>query len=88
MNLKCLILRNQKKPKYKKVFEYVPMDLTPKRNIEDVIEIKSGSTTVNVKPYRYPHHHKIEIKRLIHDLLKCGVITEIQSPYVAPVVLI
>ena len=62
--------------KYKKVFEDLPMELPPKRKIEHVIEIKSGSSPVNVKPYRYPHHHKTEIERLIHDLLRCGVITE------------
>ena len=72
--------------KYKKSIRRPPMDLPPERKIEHVIEIKSGSSPVNVKPYRYPHHHKMEIERLIHDLLKCGVITEIQSPYAAPVV--
>ena len=74
--------------KYKKVFEDLPMELRPERKIEHVIEIKSGSSPVNVKPYRYPHHHKTEIERSIHDLLKCGVITEIQSPYATPVVLV
>ena len=62
------------------------MELPPERKIEHVIEIKSGSSPVNVKPYRYPHHHKTEIERLICDLLKCGVITKSQSPYAAPVV--
>ena len=64
------------------------MELPPESKIEHVIEIKSGSSPVNVKPYRYPHHHKTEIERLIHDLLKCGVIKEIRSPYVAPLVLV
>ena len=43
--------------KYKKVFEDLPMELPPERKIEHVIEIKYGSSPVNVKPYRYPHHH-------------------------------
>ena len=64
------------------------MELPPERKIEHVIEIKSGSSPVNVKPYRYPHHQKTEIERLIRDLLRCGVITEIRSPYAAPVVLV
>ena len=64
------------------------MELPPERKIEHVIEIKSGSSPINVKPYRYPHHHKTEIEILICDLLKCGVITESRSPYVAPVVLV
>ena len=64
------------------------MELPPERKIEHVIEIKSGSSPVNVKPYRHPHHHKTEIEILIYDLLNCGVITESQSPYAAPVVLV
>ena len=64
------------------------MELPPERKIEHVTEIKSGSIPINVKPYRYPHHHKMEIERLIPDLLKCGVITKIRSPYAAPVVLV
>ena len=74
--------------KYKKVFEDLTMELPPERKIEHVIEIKSGSSPVNVKPYRYPHHHKTEIERLILDLLKCGVITESRSPYVTSIVLV
>ena len=73
--------------KYKKVFEDLPMELPLERKIEHVIEIKSRSIHVNVKPYRYPHHHNIEIEILIHDLLKCGVIIESRSSYVAPIVL-
>ena len=51
--------------KYKKLFEDLPMELPPERKIEHVIKIKSGSSPINVKPYRYPHHHKTKIKRLI-----------------------
>ena len=43
--------------KYKKVFEDIPMELPPEINIEHVIEVKFGSSPVNVKHYRYPHHH-------------------------------
>jgi hypothetical protein len=64
------------------------MKLPPKRNIEDIIEVKPYSTPVNIKPYRYPHHHKTEIERLIQYLLKCGVIRTRRSPYAAPVILV
>ena len=46
------------------------------------------SNLVNIKPYRYPHHQKIEIKRLVHDLLKCGIITKSRSRNAALVVLV
>ena len=64
------------------------MKLPPERQIEHIIEVKTDSTLVNVKPYHYPHHHKIEIERLIQELLKHGIITKSRIPYAAPVVLV
>ena len=74
--------------KHKKVFQDLPMEIPPQRRIEHIIEVKPGSNPVKVRPYRYPHHHKIEIERLVQDLLKCGVITKRRSPYTAIVVLV
>jgi hypothetical protein len=74
--------------KYDKVFQDLPMKLPPNRNIEHIIKVKPDSAPVNIRPYRYPHHHKTEIERLIQDLLKCGVITTTRSPYAIPVVLV
>jgi hypothetical protein len=74
--------------KHKKVFQDLPMELPPQRRIEHIIEVKLGSSLVKVRPYRYPHHHKTEIERLVQDLLKCGVIMKSRSPYAAPVVLV
>jgi hypothetical protein len=70
--------------KHEKVFQDLPMELPPERRIEHIIEVKLDSTLVNVKPYRYPHHHKTKIERLIQDLLRCGVITKSRSPYACP----
>ena len=64
------------------------MEIPPNGMIEHMIEIEPGTKLVNIKPYRYPHHHKIEIERLTQDLLKCGVISKSRSPYAAPVVLV
>jgi hypothetical protein len=58
--------------KHEKVFQDLPMKMPPNREIEHTIEVKAGSDPVNIKPYRYPHHQKTEIERLIQDLLKCG----------------
>jgi hypothetical protein len=60
--------------RYSKLFQELPMKMPPKRNIEHIIEFKPDSTPVNIKPYRYPHHHKIEIERLIQDLLNVGLL--------------
>jgi len=64
------------------------MELPPQRRIEHIIEVKPGSSPVKVRPYRYPHHHKIEIERLVQDLLKCGVIMKSRSPYADPKMLV
>ena len=74
--------------KYEKVFQNIPMQLPPERSIEHIIEVKPGSNLVKVKPYRYPHHQKTEIERLVQDLLNCGVITKSRSPYATLVVLV
>lgn len=63
------------------------MKMPPKREIEHIIEVKLGSNIVNIKQYRYPLPQKTEIKRLVQDILKCGIITK-RRPYVAPVVLV
>ena len=74
--------------KHEKVFQDLPMKMPPNREIEHTIEVKAGLDPVNIKPYRYPHHHKTEIEKIIQDLLKCGVISKSKSPYAAPVILV
>jgi hypothetical protein len=74
--------------KHKKVFQDLLMELPPQRRVEHIIEVKPGSSPVKVRPYKYPHHHKIEIERLVQDLLKCGVIMKRRSPYATLIVLV
>jgi len=62
--------------KYDNVFQDVPMKLPPERKIEHIIEVKPDSTLVNVKPYRYLHHHKKEIERIIHDLINVELLQQ------------
>ena len=64
------------------------MKIPPNREIKHTIEVKARSGPVNIKPYRYPHHHKTEIEKIIQDLLKCGVISKSKSPYAAPFILV
>ena len=74
--------------KHHKVFQELPIDLPPNRNIGHIIKIEPGTKPASSKPYRYLHHHKTEIERLNQDLLKCGVISKRRSPYEAPVVFV
>ena len=64
------------------------MKLLPNKNIEQIIEVEPREKLVNIKPYRYPHHHKIENGSLTQDLLRCGVILKSRSPYGSPIVLV
>jgi hypothetical protein len=64
------------------------MELLPQRRIEHIIEFKPRSSPIKVRPYRYTNHHKTKIERLVQDLLKCGVIVKIRSPYATPIMLV
>ncbi|XP_073219539.1 uncharacterized protein [Cicer arietinum] len=73
--------------KYSKVFAE-PQGLPPKRRQEHAIHLKKGAGAVNVRPYRYPYHHKNEIENQIRDLLLSGVIRPSQSAFSSPVILV
>lgn len=51
-----------------------PRGLPPKRNQEHVIHLLEGQGPVNVRPSRYSHHHKNEIKKQVQDMLQTGII--------------
>ena len=74
--------------KQNKVFEDLPMELPPNRKIEHITEVEPRAKPVNIKSYRYPHHHKTEIGILTQDLLRCDVISKSRSLYAASVVLV
>ena len=73
--------------KHHKVFQELLMELPLNKKTEHLIDLVPRAKPINIRPYRYPHHHKTEIERLTQDLLKCGVISKSRSPYAAPVVL-
>ena len=74
--------------KYEKVFKYIVKKLPPEIEIENIIEVKPSSAPMNVKTYRYPHHHKTGIEILIQYLSRCGVITRSISPYTSILMLV
>jgi hypothetical protein len=63
-----------------------PVGLPPKRKKEHVITLKDGEGPVNVRPYRYPHHHKNEIERQVKEMLQTGIIRPSTSSFSSPVI--
>ncbi|PKA46910.1 RNA-directed DNA polymerase like [Apostasia shenzhenica] len=54
---------------FKHVFE-LPKQLPPQRNNDHRIHLQSESTTIDVRPYRYPHCQKSEIEKLVEEMLE------------------
>ncbi|WVY94257.1 hypothetical protein V8G54_033345 [Vigna mungo] len=72
---------------YTKLFAE-PTHLPPSRPTDHQIPLISAANPVNVRSYRYPHAHKIEIEKQISMLLDSGWITPSTSPFSSPVLLL
>nr|CAD1844095.1 unnamed protein product [Ananas comosus var. bracteatus] len=63
-----------------------PQGLPPVRMHGHKIPLKGGTNSINVRPYRYPAYQKIEIEKLVQEMLSQGVIRPSNSPYSSQVV--
>nr|MDZ8003588.1 RNase H-like domain-containing protein [Nostoc sp. DedSLP05] len=72
---------------YHDIFQELPGNPPPSRNMEHIIELEPGKGPTIVRPYRYGHKQKTEIERLTQELLDSGAIIPSKSPYAAPVIL-
>lgn len=66
----------------------IPTGFPQSRPFDHRIPLQPRATPINVLPYRYPHLQKAEIKRLVCDMLKDGILHPSTSPFSSPVMLI
>ena len=43
--------------------------LPPFRETDHIIHLKTDAIPINVWPYRYPHFHKLEMEKLVQEML-------------------
>ncbi|KAJ3698695.1 hypothetical protein LUZ61_002400 [Rhynchospora tenuis] len=72
---------------FKEVFQE-PNTLPPHRAIDHQIPLKSDSTPISVRPYRYSYFQRLEIEQIIEELLQNSFIRPSTSPYSSPVLLV
>jgi Retroviral aspartyl protease/Reverse transcriptase (RNA-dependent DNA polymerase) len=65
-----------------------PTNLPPKRSIDHSIPLLPNSKQVNLRPYRYSYFQKLEIERIIQELLQNYFIQPSTSPFASPVLLV
>jgi len=54
----------------------------------NIIILKEGTQPICKRPYRYPYYQKIEIEKIVKELLEVGSIQNSQSPFASPVLLV
>lgn len=59
----------------------LPIGLPPNRLQDHRIPLMDESKVVKVRPYRYPAVQKIEIEKLIQEMLDAGIIRDSNSPF-------
>lgn len=65
-----------------------PKKLPLERPHDHYINLLPNTNPLDVKPYRYPHHQKATISKLIIELLDDGIIKPSHSPFSSLVLLV
>ncbi|KAJ3685492.1 hypothetical protein LUZ61_014656 [Rhynchospora tenuis] len=65
-----------------------PKSLPPYRSVDHKVVLLPGSKPISQRPYRFFHYQKVEITKIIGELLKDGFIKPSSSPFASPVLLV
>lgn len=65
-----------------------PTELPPLRAQDHLIPIVPGSSPVNMNPYKCSYLQRMEIEKMVKEMLESGIIKHSQSPYASPVLLV
>ncbi|KAJ4753527.1 polyprotein [Rhynchospora pubera] len=65
-----------------------PSSLPPTRSIDHQIPLKSDAMSVNIRPHRFSHFQKLEIEKIVEELLESGYIRASTSPFASPILLV
>ncbi|KAJ1700817.1 hypothetical protein LUZ63_000596 [Rhynchospora breviuscula] len=72
---------------HKAAFEE-PTALPPRRTVDHAVPLLPDSKPINQKPYRYSYFQKVEIEKIMIELLKNQLIQPSSSPFASPVLLV
>ncbi|KAJ4745876.1 polyprotein [Rhynchospora pubera] len=65
-----------------------PSSLPPVRPTDHQIPLKNEAVPVNIRPYRFSHFQKLEIEKIVEELLSQGYIRASTSPFASPILLV
>ncbi|KAJ3704876.1 hypothetical protein LUZ61_008581 [Rhynchospora tenuis] len=65
-----------------------PTKLPPSRSIDHQIILKPETKPISIRPYRYSYFQRMEIEKIIEDLIKNSFIRPSTSPFSSPVLLV
>jgi hypothetical protein len=65
-----------------------PTTLPPYRPIDHQITLKPGCKPISLRPYRFSYFQKLEIEKILADLLKNNFIQPSTSSFASPVLLV